>query len=84
MAGRSITATISSISAVYRPHCFDLNPVREIRVTERVMHPLQSLASLSLSVGALAFVVWIALAHPAHQSVYGPYAPAAHVAASHA
>jgi len=48
------------------------------------MYPLQSLASLGLSVGALAFVVWIALAHPAHQSVYGPNAPAAAVAASHA
>jgi hypothetical protein len=49
---------------------------------ERAMMPLQSLATLGLSVGALAFVVWVALAHPAHQSVYGPNAPAAHVAAA--
>ena len=43
---------------------------------------LQTLASLGLSVGALAFVVWIALAHPTHQSIYGP--PVAQVAAAHA
>ena len=43
-----------------------------------------SLTSLGLSIGALAFVAWIAMAHPAQQSVYGPYAPPAHVAAHHA
>lgn len=47
------------------------------------MNPLHSLASLGLSVGALAFVLWIALAHPAHESVYGPHAATARVAASH-
>lgn len=46
-------------------------------------HPLTSLATLGLSVGALVFVVWVALAHPAHQSVYGPYAPPPAVAANH-
>jgi hypothetical protein len=46
-------------------------------------NPLTSLATLGLSVGALVFVVWVALAHPAPQSVYGPYAPPA-VASSHA
>jgi hypothetical protein len=41
---------------------------------------LQSLATLGLSVVALAFVVWVALAHPVHESVYGPRPPVAHVA----
>lgn len=38
-----------------------------------------SMTTLILSLAALAFVVWIALAHPDHQSVYGP-APGASVA----
>jgi hypothetical protein len=47
------------------------------------MNPLHTLASLGFSVGALAFVVWIALAHPAHQGIYGPNATPASVAAGH-
>jgi hypothetical protein len=34
------------------------------------------MATLVVSLAALFFVVWIALAHPEHQSIYGP-APAA-------
>lgn len=45
------------------------------------MSPLHSLASLGLSIGVLAFAAWMALAHPAHQSVFGRDAPAARVAA---
>ena len=48
------------------------------------MNPLQSLAALGLSVFALAFVVWIALFHPAHQSLFGPYSRATAVAATRA
>lgn len=44
------------------------------------MTSLHSLTTLVLSLAALAFVVWIALAHPDHQSIYGP-APGAAVAA---
>lgn len=47
------------------------------------MNSLHSLATLGLSIVALVFVLWVALAHPAHQSVFGPYASAARVAASH-
>jgi hypothetical protein len=34
------------------------------------------MATLIVSLAALFFVVWIALAHPDHQGIYGP-APAA-------
>lgn len=43
------------------------------------MTSLNGMASLVVSLAALAFVVWLALAHPDHQSVYGP-APGASVA----
>ena len=45
------------------------------------MTSLHGVATLIVSLAALAFVVWIALAHPDVQSVYGP-APAAAVAAT--
>lgn len=44
------------------------------------MTSLHGMASLIVSLVALAFVVWIALVHPAQDRVYGP-APAAAVAA---
>jgi hypothetical protein len=46
------------------------------------MHPLQTFASLGFSIGVLAFVAWIVLAHPAQQSVYGPHAAAPIVTAN--
>jgi len=48
------------------------------------MNPFHTLATLSLSIGALAFALWVALAHPAHQTVVSPYAQSASVAAAHA
>ena len=44
------------------------------------MTSLHSMATLVVSLAALFFVVWIALAHPDVQSVYGP-APAASASA---
>ncbi|MGH7021997.1 MAG: hypothetical protein ACREEB_00240 [Caulobacteraceae bacterium] len=38
--------------------------------------PAHTIATLTLSLAALAFVVWLALVNPARESVYGP-APAA-------
>lgn len=42
---------------------------------------MHTVTSLVLSLAALMFVVWVALAHPAHRSVYGPYAHAGRAAA---
>jgi hypothetical protein len=48
------------------------------------MNPLHTVGSLGFAIGALAFVAWVVLAHPAQQSVYGPHAPAAVVASNRA
>lgn len=46
---------------------------------ETVVTSAKSIASLVVSIAALAFVAWIALTFPGQQSVYGP-APGASVA----
>jgi hypothetical protein len=37
---------------------------------------LHSLSTLAFSLTALAFAVWMAVEHPAHGSVYAPFAKA--------
>ncbi len=43
---------------------------------------LRSLATLVLSLCALAFMVWIVVVHPNHQSIFGPAPSPAAIAAS--